>query len=226
MKFLFFIFFFQAAIGAAQQSTDIKILPLFEGKEIILNEPLTSISGATFEISTLRFYVSKLAIQTVQGEGLMPDESHFLCDLENPESLHLFESPDGILSIDFLLGTDSITNVSGILDGPLDPINGMYWAWNSGYINFKVEGKSSLSASQGNAFEFHIGGYLPPFETAREIHLVTNPKDKEIVIELNLDDWLNAIDLSKQNSLMIPGEKASKLADQLVPAFSVRKNDK
>lgn len=26
------------------------------------------------------------------------------------------------------------------MDGDLDPLNGMYWAWNSGYINMKIEG--------------------------------------------------------------------------------------
>jgi len=64
-----------------------------------------------------------------------------------------------------LIGTDSITNVSGALDGDLDPIKGMYWAWNSGCINFKLEGTRVISGKK-TPFEYHIGGYNGPQATA------------------------------------------------------------
>ena len=57
----------------------------------------------------------------------------------------------------FQIGIDSLTNVSGDLDGDLDPALGMYWAWNSGYINMKLEGKSSSCKSVKKEFQFHIG---------------------------------------------------------------------
>ena len=212
--------------AVAQQPVNVRVLPLFEGQEIVLNSAMKDSSGQTIEFSALRFYISNFTIQTVQGEGLMSNEDYFLIDLEYPESLILFKSPDRILSIDFLLGTDSITNVSGILEGPLDPINGMYWAWNSGYINFKVEGKSSLAESQGNLFEFHIGGYLPPYQTVRAISLSPRPSLEEVVIELHLDRWFKNIDLTTTNSVMIPGEKAAKMADQLQQIITVGTDEK
>jgi hypothetical protein len=48
---------------------------------------------------------------------------------------------DGLVdSITFLLGVDSMQHEKGIMDNGLSPVNGMYWAWQSGYIFVKWEG--------------------------------------------------------------------------------------
>jgi hypothetical protein len=47
----------------------------------------------------------------------------------------------------------------------------MFWAWNTGYIFLKLEGKSPESKSQGNIFEYHIGGYKNPTNCIRKINL-------------------------------------------------------
>ena len=61
------------------------------------------------------------------------------------------------------------SNVAGAIGGTLDPINGMYWAWNSGYVNFKIEGTSTLSNARKNAFKFHLGGYQHPYNSYRAV---------------------------------------------------------
>ena len=66
-------------------------------------------------------------------------------------------------AIQFNLGIDSLTNVSGALGGDLDPTKGMYWTWQNGYVNFKLQGTSDLCNNPKNEFEFHLGGYLKPF---------------------------------------------------------------
>ena len=45
-------------------------------------------------------------------------------------------------SLSFLLGVDSMHNVSGAQTGALDPANDMFWTWNSGYVMAKMEGAS------------------------------------------------------------------------------------
>jgi hypothetical protein len=40
-----------------------------------------------------------------------------------------------ITAIKFLLGVDSLKNVSGIQTGALDPAKGMFWTWNTGLCN-------------------------------------------------------------------------------------------
>jgi len=38
---------------------------------------------------------------------------------------------------------DSLANVSGAMSNDLDATKGMYWSWQSGFINLKIEGKSA-----------------------------------------------------------------------------------
>jgi hypothetical protein len=197
---------------------------MYDGQEVSLGTTLKDSLNNWIEFNTLRFYLSELYITDNQGQELAGDQ-YQLIDLENPESLTILKHENGIIQLRFILGIDSLTNVSGILDGPLDPINGMYWTWNSGYINFKLEGRSNLSLAPKNEFEYHLGGYLSPYSTAREIILQPDPKKQETIIEIQLDKWLRTIDMSETNSVMIPGPKAVQLSDELVNVFMVRKND-
>jgi hypothetical protein len=71
-------------------------------------------------------------------------------------------------SVAFTIGVDSarctadLSKRTGVLD-PAKGGEGMYWAWNSGYIFMKIEGTSpSVARSQGQPngeFFFHIGGF-------------------------------------------------------------------
>ena len=212
-----FLFLFDSLLGNSQ--TKVRIVPSFEGKPIALNTTYIAQDSSDYTISTLRFYVSHIRISSSDGEKEV--KKIHLVDLEDASSVELFQSTDGIRSFDFLLGTDSLTNVSGILDGPLDPLLGMYWTWSSGYINFKMEGTSSRSPNPDKSFEYHIGGYLPPFSTARWVHLDLLSSDQDIQIELPLDKWLKGIDLNANPSVMIPGKEAAHLADQLVTIVKI-----
>ena len=72
-----------------------------------------------------------------------------------PSSLAL-QIPSNIpfSKLKFQLGIDSLTNVSGAMGGDLDPTKGMYWTWQSGYINMKIEGKSNSCKTRKNQFQF------------------------------------------------------------------------
>ena len=175
-----------------------------------------------YEISTLRFYLSNIRFHTVSGSWISEENSIHLIDTEVTSSWKI-PLPEELLitsidSVSFMLGIDSATNVSGILEGDLDPIKGMYWAWNSGYINFKVEGKRSGTKS---GFEYHLGGYLPPFSTAREMTLGRNPKNKKMILRLQLREFLDALDTNELTEVMIPGADAVRLSDQLSNYFSL-----
>ena len=81
-------------------------------------------------------------------------------------------------TIAFNLGIDSITNVSGAQGGDLDPTKGMYWAWQSGFINIKLQGTSNSCPPPKNEFEFHLGGYQYPFNSLQTIILKTGNEKK------------------------------------------------
>lgn len=66
----------------------------------------------------------------------------------------------------------------------------MYWTWQSGYINAKLEGKSNLVNTPTHAFAFHLGGYLNPFQTLQTISIPCTTKDKLTIF----DDFNNLYD--------------------------------
>ncbi len=174
-----------------------------------------------YEIETLRFYISNIELHGKNETHFKEENSYHLVDLEEPESW-VIRYPNAkfnvqLDSISFLIGTDSLANVSGILEGDLDPIKGMYWAWNSGYINFKVEGKKRDSNTH---FEYHLGGYLPPHATSRKLTFPINT-DEVILIKLNLSQFLDQIDMQLLNEVMIPGADAVQLSNQLSNYFSI-----
>lgn len=175
-----------------------------------------------YSIKTLRFYISNMEIFGANGLHFRENNSYHLIDLEDPDSWSLYY-PNVLFnnqldSISFMIGTDSLTNVSGILEGDLDPIKGMYWAWNSGYINFKVEGKN---AKTNTDFEYHLGGYMSPFATARSCSFPLKNTEGIINIKLHLGQFLNGIDMNELKEVMIPGPEAVELADKLSSCFTV-----
>jgi hypothetical protein len=113
-------------------------------------------------------------------------------------------------------------NTSGALSGDLDPSKGMYWSWQSGYINFKVEGKSPSCKTRKNKFQFHIGGYQEPFTTTRPVTIQAKSiKDNTLTIILDFSKIFKSINLNSTNQVIIPGKEASDLAEILPTLFSV-----
>ena len=101
-------------------------------------------------------------------------------------------------------------NTSGAHSGALDPSNGMFWSWQSGYINFKIEGLSPSCVTRKNKFQFHIGGYQAPHNTLRRLSFILNKQTAQL--NLNLEGFFERTKLAVDNQVMVPGEKANELA--------------
>ncbi len=195
----------------------------FDKLPLELNKKLITYNKDSVTISTFKSYISSIEIYYADKTFFKQQNSYHLLDLENPISLKIpiTKASDKIISkVAFNIGIDSETNTSGALSGDLDPIKGMYWAWQSGYINIKIEGKSSSCTTRKNEFQFHIGGYLQPYYAMRKKVIAVNQSVKDninIVIDASL--FFAEIDLVKINSVMIPGKKAMELADIIVNMF-------
>ena len=180
-------------------------------------------NGAKISIQTLKFYIT--GIQLLQNNRIVFVEknSFHLIDVADTSSQNiLLKLPKNIVynTIQFNLGIDSTTNVSGAMGGDLDPTKGMYWAWQSGYINFKLEGNYTNSKNISNEFEFHIGGYQNPYAAIQTVTLKAIAT-QNIQINLDIKRFLSAIELEKQKNIMSPGADAVKLAQQLAKCFSI-----
>lgn len=179
--------------------------------------------GDSLRIEVLRFYIS--GIELLQNETTVykdPTGIYLIDAADNASCNITLQETSGLKynRIRFQLGLDSFTNVSGALGGALDPTRGMYWTWQSGYINFKMEGSSNLCPTRKNEFQFHLGGYLPPYRTLQTVSLKTSTLNP-LFIGVDIEQFLRALDLSVQNHIMSPGPEAVELSKQAALAFSI-----
>jgi hypothetical protein len=78
----------------------------------------------------------------------------------NSQDIVIENVPQGNYSeVTFTLGVDASQVNQGAQTGALDPIHGLFWSWNSGYIFMQVEGESPVSTETGHVFQYHVGGY-------------------------------------------------------------------
>lgn len=188
-----------------------------------LNKKYVSESNDTLMVETFRCYISNIQIQYGDNSVFTQKSSYHLLDFDNPNSFQIpisKKSDKMISKVTFNVGIDSLTNTAGAMAGDLDPIKGMYWAWQSGYINMKIEGKSTSCKTKQNAFQFHIGGYLQPYYAMRQMKFDWGKKaDDDISIGIDLNPFFSNLELKENNSVMIPGKEAMKLANDSTKMF-------
>ncbi len=123
-------------------------------------------TGDSLTFTTMKYYVSNIKLKNADGTLWEAEESYHLMDASDPASLVISFTnvPAGTYTGMYItMGVDSARNVSGAQDGALDPANGMFWSWNSGYIMIKAEGLSPQGT--GGSFTYHLGGYSGPDKT-------------------------------------------------------------
>jgi hypothetical protein len=219
ISFFFALYFLSVN---AQEDNHLTITPKFNEEYLQLNK-VYAFEKDTLIISNFKFYISNLQYYKNDSLVYTSNKKAHLIDVSDKNSLHINENK--IFDFDkikFNIGVDSLTNVSGVFDGDLDPVNGMYWTWQSGYINFKLEGTATHCPARNNKFYWHIGGYLEPFYAMREIELDCNI-NKPIEIVIQLDELFKNIDVSKIYNVMSPNEKANQIADVLPKIFKIVK---
>jgi hypothetical protein len=132
-----------------------------DGNEVLFDTlAYTNPAGELYSFSILKYYVSHVKLVADNGNEVEL-YAHELIDEANELSTFLdrVEIPEGHYSlIEFYLGVDSVHNHSGDQIGDLDPINGMIWTWNTGYIFYKHEGNFISTASgSSQPLVYHYG---------------------------------------------------------------------
>lgn len=161
--------------------------------------------GQSFQITKFKYYISNISLEMANGNWNRTKDV-FLIDEEESSSkkISISNIKDGGYSyINFILGVDSARNCSGAQSGALDPIQAMFWTWNTGYIFLKLEGKSSSSTAPGKIFEYHIGGYKEPVNSIQSVRLKFNKPlvfskgtNQSISIDVNLAElFRNPVDI-------------------------------
>ena len=185
-------------------------------------------SKDTMEINLLKYYISNITLYNSDGSTYDVPDSYYLIDPDE-NTISLSNIPAGEYNrIDFTVGVDSTRNFSGLQTGALNPSNGMFWSWSTGYIFIRVEGKSPQSST--GMFMFHIGGYEAPYNAINtkqlpiENELLSiNPNSKPVVhMNVNVAKlWHGPIQLSKFNLIHNVGDTAVIMADNFADGISI-----
>jgi hypothetical protein len=207
-------------------SLNLNFLPTIEGAELQLqNEDSAKLTSKRHSsITKFQFYISNISLLN-KGEFVWKDSGHsYLIDAaEKSGELISFNIPSGLYydELLFSLGIDSLTNVSGAFGGDLDPSKGMYWTWQSGYVNCKLEGLSLFSSHAQKEFQFHLGGYAFPFASLKRISLMVHPTPS-IKIGIDLDKFMAQVHWAEKSHVMSPSKEGVYLSTQLAESFFVK----
>ncbi len=203
---------------------------LVNGKPLILHDSVYATPlGEPYSVTKLRYYITNIKLRG--NIDLKDEQNSHLIDAAKSTSFTIDVKEGKYKDVTFLLGVDSMHNFSGAQTGALDPMNDMFWTWNSGYVMFKLEGFSDSSNVTNNKIEHHVGGYRFGNQVAREITLsfdeVTIKDDKpvDIYINMNLDKyWSGAktIRIAEDPVCTLPGELAKKIASNFRGLFSIK----
>jgi hypothetical protein len=183
-----------------------------------------------FVVNKFRYYISHLTIGFENGTKWLEMPSYYhLVDEEDSssKSILLKQSFSNIAILKFTLGVDSSKLMQGPQTGELDPMRGMFWTWNSGYIFAKLEGQSDSSHAPAHYFTYHIGGYKHIENAIRNVQLVI-PKSSnnihKIVIDVDVLKWFqasHALSITQYPICHQPGKLATQFADNYSSMFSI-----
>ncbi|ADY26092.1 hypothetical protein Deipr_0936 [Deinococcus proteolyticus MRP] len=149
-----------AALSAATAAPLTLTLSLTDGeKPFLYHQPLT-VNGQALNVQDVRFYVSGVALVKDDGSEV-PVEGLNLAKLNRgtpPRNIPIFQGdvPAGkYRGLRFDVGVPRELNHrdATTAPSPLSIEDGMYWAWNSGYIFFSLHGDVD-----GTRVAHHIGG--------------------------------------------------------------------
>ena len=176
-----------------------KFNPLANGLPLLNeNQRIFNSSSDTFNISKFNYYITNIKLTREDGYIFSETESyHLIKHLDAINSFSFSNLPEGnYKSIEFLIGVDSIRNVSGSQTGALAISNNMFWEWNTGYIFFKLEGYyTSPLQTQKNGYAIHVGGFKGVYSCLQkckfnlnEMILAKNNHQTTVSINVSIDE--------------------------------------
>jgi hypothetical protein len=203
--------------------------------ELNTGEQYTTANGDQVDASMFKFYISNIVLTKTSGETWAQPESYHLCNAADLSTMRftLTGVPTGEYNqISFMIGVDSLRNVSGTQAGALDPANNMFWTWSSGYIFLKFEGNSPQSTSGGNNVTYHIGGYAGANRGQRMVTLplttttalVTESTTPQIFLEADAGELFespNTISIASLSFAMAVNSSSKMIADNYANMISL-----
>ena len=217
MKLSFYLFFLSFVYSLTCYG-QLSIIPTWNKKPLELQHVYLTQNKDSISFSSLKIYFSDFRFKDKISGQITSIDTLFFYDLADSSTHSFFNDLNlsNYESVAFTLGLDSSKNVSGELENAYDPLLGMYWAWNTGYINLKIMGESSAVPTNSHEFEFHLGGYRSPFATAQNIQVDLN--DQYIYFDLE-KLFSESINLTKNHHIMLPCKDAFLISQGISACF-------
>ncbi|HTL07828.1 MAG TPA: MbnP family protein [Chitinophagaceae bacterium] len=192
----------------------------------LFDEVYTNRFNEPFTVTKFRYYISPISITNAEHRKIILPHRYYLINEADSSSKRIELPYKGTIeAITLLLGVDSLQNVNGVHSGSLDPVNGMYWTWNSGYVFAKLEGQSDSSHAPAHGFTWDVGGFRKKENALRLIQLELPPSAANtITIKADLLAWFDAVHPLRITQSPIchqPGALATQLADNYSAMFSI-----
>lgn len=190
-------------------------------------------NGDSFLVTKFDYYISNITFNGTDSSFKESESYHLLKTSDaSTRLIDISSVPAGSYnSITLTIGVDSTRNVSGDQVGALDPANGMFWSWTSGYIMMKFEGTSPQSGNATKDVQLHTGGFSGQYNVLKTVTLslpntlVVNKNDTTHVHitanVLQLFKTPNTISFATTNIIHMPGADAKKIADNYADMFEV-----
>ena len=188
--------------------------PKFGSEVLELNKPYV-LGSDTLTFHHIKFYITNVSLQDSNQKPLNDTINSYLIDLEIRKTIHIkIQESQSIRQLKFSFGTDSLTNEDGAKGGDLDPMHGMYWTWQTGYINLKCDGIISNETKRNHSMNFHIGGYKFPYNSIQYLSFPVNNK-KFAEIEIDFKQIIEANVREQNYTVMSPGKKSQRMAHSI-----------
>lgn len=200
----------------------------------LTTQTYTNPTGESYTISKFKYYITNIEVSNGSAKAAEKESYHLIDQsIASSQSFNINIGVNNYTTLSFLLGVDSTRNVSGAQTGALDPLNDMFWTWNSGYIMAKMEGNSPVSTQPLNKVEYHIGGFSGPNNVLKKITLtmpagktldIREGKTSEIKISADFARWWqnpNTITIATLPVCTTPGAQAKQIADNYANMFTL-----
>ena len=170
------------------------------GKNLLCNSNswYNNLQGDSFTVLKFQYFISNITFIKNDGTSLtLANEYHLLKHQINKTQFTLQQATKGsYTAVEFLIGVDSLRNISGAQSGDLDPGNDMFWDWTTGYIFYKLEGQYKNSATQpAREYAVHIGGFQGRYSCLRKVRVLFNsileinkPGITQIIFNVDVDE--------------------------------------
>jgi hypothetical protein len=195
--FLLFLWSLISGVAEGQSAVVVHHQVKLGEVQVLLGEWQKSDSNVSVRIDKLRWYVS---LPPAGKKG----SKAWLLDLADSASLDQQMSRPVNNKISLLFGIDSAIQVGGVGTGALDPLRGMYWTWQTGYVQWKMEGAIRVDGIE-SPLELHLGGFdgVTKSQSMLSDYLIY-PTTNSVIAQWDISPFLAEVVRRKKFGVMSP----------------------